>query len=76
MPVTAGVWAVFTAIGEFPHALQDVWARIYSEWFPTSGYELTGGPEILWNESKDTRSPNYKSEIWIPVQKSKEAWTD
>ncbi|MZP31034.1 helix-turn-helix domain-containing protein [Heliobacterium undosum] len=69
LPVDAGTWAVFTAIGEFPKALQDVWARIYSEWFPTSGYELTGGPEILWNESKDTSSPNYKSEIWIPVIK-------
>ncbi|MEL7567405.1 MAG: AraC family transcriptional regulator [Dehalobacterium sp.] len=69
LPVDAGTWAVFTAIGEFPKALQDVWARIYSEWFPTSGYELTGGPEILWNESKDTNRPNYKSEIWIPVIK-------
>ncbi len=69
LPVDAGTWAVFTAIGEFPKALQDVWARIYSEWFPTSGYELTGGPEILWNESKDTSLPNYKSEIWIPVIK-------
>jgi len=49
--------------------LQDVWARIYSEWFPASGYELTGGPEMLWNESKDTSLRNYKSEIWIPVIK-------
>jgi AraC family transcriptional regulator len=69
LPVDAGTWAVFTVIGEFPKALQDVWARIYSEWFPSSGYELTGGPEILWNESKDTSGPNYKSEIWIPVIK-------
>ena len=69
MPVEASTWAVFTAVGEFPKALQDTWAKIYSEWFPTSGYELTGGPEILWNESKDTSLPNYKSEIWIPVVK-------
>ena len=69
LPVESGTWAVFTAIGEFPKALQDVWARIYSEWFPSSGYELTGGPEILWNEGKDTTVPNYKSEIWIPVIK-------
>jgi AraC family transcriptional regulator len=67
--VDAGTWAVFTATGEFPKALQDVWARIYSEWFPASGYELTGGPEMLWNESKDTSLRNYKSEIWIPVIK-------
>lgn len=70
LPVEASTWAVFTAIGEFPKTLQDTWARIYSEWFPSSGYELTGGPEILWNEGKDTTVPDYKSEIWIPVVKS------
>ncbi|HWR23967.1 MAG TPA: AraC family transcriptional regulator [Feifaniaceae bacterium] len=67
LPVPAGTWAVFTATGAFPKALQDVWAQIYSEWFPTSGYQLGGGPELLWNESKDTSRPDYKSEIWIPV---------
>ncbi|NPV93454.1 MAG: AraC family transcriptional regulator [Firmicutes bacterium] len=69
LPVEASTWAVFTAVGYFPKSLQDTWARIYSEWFPTSGYESTGGPEMLWNESKDTSRPDYKSEIWIPVVK-------
>ena len=69
LPVPAGTWAVFTATGPFPKALQDVWAQIYSEWFPTSEYQSTGGPELLWNESKDTSRPDYKSEIWIPVSK-------
>lgn len=67
LPVDASVWAVFTAVGAFPQALQETWARIFAEWLPVSGYELTGGPEILWNESKDTSRPDYKSEIWIPV---------
>lgn len=70
LEVDAASWAVFTVVGEFPKALQDAWARIYAEWFPTSGYELTCGPEILWNESPDTSKTNYKSEIWIPVRKS------
>ena len=69
MEVSASTWAVFTAVGSFPEALQNVWGRIYSEWFPESNYEIAAGPEILWNESKDTSSPNYKSEIWIPVKK-------
>ena len=67
LPVSAATWAVFTAVGPFPKALQDTWARIYAEWFPTSGYQMTGGPELLWNESRDTSLPNYKSELWIPV---------
>ncbi|TVX92054.1 AraC family transcriptional regulator [Paenibacillus agilis] len=69
LDVPASTWAVFTAIGPFPDTLQNVWGRIYSEWFPSSNYQLAEGPEILWNESKDVASPTFKSEIWIPVLK-------
>ncbi|CAM3134324.1 AraC family transcriptional regulator [Paenibacillus taichungensis] len=69
LEVPASMWAVFTSIGPFPGTLQDVWGRIYSEWFPSSDYELSEGPEILWNEHKDTTSLQYRSEIWIPIQK-------
>ncbi|WP_135551333.1 AraC family transcriptional regulator [Paenibacillus cymbidii] len=73
LEVPASTWAVFTAVGPFPETLQNVWGRIYAEWFPSTGYESTGGPELLWNESKDMSSPTYKSEIWIPVRKSEAA---
>ncbi len=69
LEVPALTWAVFEAIGPFPDTLQDVWGRIYSEWFPSSNYEQVDGPEILWNEHKDVTSPTFKSEIWIPVLK-------
>jgi len=69
LEVEANTWAVFESIGPFPETLQNVWGRIYSEWFPSSGYESVEGPEILWNESKDTSNPKYRSEIWIPVKK-------
>lgn len=64
-------WAVFESVGPFPETLQNIWGRIYAEWFPTSGYEQVQGPEILWNEGKDVTSPTFRSEIWIPVQKSR-----
>ncbi|MCR8868317.1 AraC family transcriptional regulator [Peribacillus frigoritolerans] len=67
--VDASTWAVFEAVGPFPETLQNVWGRIYSEWFPSSNYEQREGPEILWNENKDITSPTFKSEIWIPVIK-------
>lgn len=67
--IAASTWAVFESIGPFPETLQNVWGRIYSEWFPASGYETVEGPEILWNESKNTDNPKYRSEIWIPVKK-------
>lgn len=68
LEVPAGLWAVFTAVGAFPSALQDIWGRIYSEWLPSSRYEVAPGPEMLWNEHKDTSRPDYRSEIWLPVQ--------
>jgi len=67
--VPALTWGVFEAVGPFPATLQDVWGRIYSEWLPSSIYEVAQGPEILWNEHKDVTSPNFKSEIWIPIVK-------
>lgn len=67
LEVPAGTWAVFEAVGPFPDTLQNVWGRIYSEWFPSASYELAMGPEILWNESKDVSSPTFRSEIWIPI---------
>ncbi|PEL12479.1 AraC family transcriptional regulator [Bacillus sp. AFS017336] len=69
LEVTASTWAVFEAVGKFPEALQEVWGRIYSEWFPSSNYQQEEGPEILWNEHKDITSPTFKSEIWIPISK-------
>jgi AraC family transcriptional regulator len=71
LEVPALTWAVFEAVGPFPETLQHVWGRIYSEWFPSASYEAARGPEMLWNEGKDVSSPNYRSEIWIPVVKMK-----
>lgn len=68
LKIDAYTWAVFESKGPFPKTLQNVWGRIYSEWFSSSGYEAVEGPEILWNESRDTGDPNYRSEIWIPVR--------
>ncbi len=68
LKIPAGTWAVFEAVGKFPDTLQNVWGRIYSEWLPSSNYEVIEGPEILCNEHKDTAALDYRSEIWIPVK--------
>lgn len=67
--VESGTWAVFESVGPFPETLQNIWGRIYSEWLPSSGYEVVEGPEMLWNESPDISNPAYRSEIWIPVKR-------
>jgi AraC family transcriptional regulator len=71
LEVPALTWAVFEAVGPFPDTLQNVWGRIYSEWFPSSNYELAQGPEMLWNEQKDVSSPTFRSEIWVPVSQKR-----
>jgi AraC family transcriptional regulator len=69
LEVPASTWAVFESTGPFPSTLQETWGRIYSEWFPSSNYQVTEGPEILSIKNKDLTSPAVKCEIWIPVSK-------
>ena len=45
--------------GAMPNAMQDMWHKIVSEFFPTSGYQPT----------YEMDSPDYRSEIWAPVIK-------
>ncbi|MBM7553316.1 AraC family transcriptional regulator [Thalassobacillus pellis] len=67
LEVPALTWAVFESTGPFPGTLQETWGRIYSEWFPSSSYQITEGPELLSIKSEDLTTSSVKSEIWIPV---------
>ncbi|WP_096199920.1 AraC family transcriptional regulator [Bacillus sp. FJAT-45350] len=61
LEIPALTWAIFEVDGDWQQ-VEEHWQRIYSEWLPTSSYELEEGPEIL--ESKDN-----KSEIWISIKR-------
>ncbi len=65
-------WAIFTCVGPMPHAIQDAWKKIYSEWLPSSEYELVPGYDFEYYTGPNTQDADYISEIWIPV-KSKQA---
>ncbi|MFC0562236.1 AraC family transcriptional regulator [Halalkalibacter alkalisediminis] len=60
LEVPSFLWAVFEIDGNW-EKVEEHWQRIYSEWLPSSSYELAEGPEIL--ASKDE-----KSEIWISIK--------
>lgn len=62
-------WVKFECRGKLPESQQNVWKRIFTEWFPTSGYEHDNGPEIEWYSNEDVNSDTYLSEIWIPIKK-------
>src|SRR5690606_27605867 len=67
--VPAASWAVFTSVGPMPHAIQAVFNRIFQEWFPATGYEHAGGPELEVYLDGDTTAADYRCEVWIPVVK-------
>ncbi|MGH2318493.1 AraC family transcriptional regulator [Planococcus sp. SE5232] len=69
--VPAGSWAIFSLEGPFPQKLQDTWGKIFSDWLPSSNYELVDGPEISFNGDMSDLQ-NVYSEIWIPVKKRQE----
>lgn len=50
-------------------AMQDLWHRIVSEFFPTSSYKPTCEMDIEAYSKGDMSDPDYCSEIWIPVEK-------
>jgi len=63
--VPAQTWVVFS---EPKGEMQNLWRRIYSEWFPTSEYEQAEGPafEMYYGQASHQ---NGFGEIWIPVKK-------
>ncbi|KXZ15143.1 hypothetical protein AXI59_04630 [Bacillus nakamurai] len=68
--IRRATWAVFEAIGPVPGAVQNTWERIFSEWFPSTGYEHAGGPEIeVYDAAADITDEKHRTEIWIPVKK-------
>lgn len=68
--IPASTWAIFESIGPMPHAIQEVWNRIFSEWFPSTGYEHAGTPELEVYPDGDANHEDYRCEVWIPIIKN------
>ncbi len=67
IPVPAATWAVFDCTLD---NLQDVTKKIFSEWFPSTGYEHAPAPELEIYLPGDF-SGSMKAQIWMPVVKKK-----
>lgn len=59
----AATWAIFEANGELPEAIQKIYKQFYSEWLPSSGYDLADLPII------ECYLQENKQEIWIAIIK-------
>jgi len=69
VPVKACTWAIFPNEGPFPSTLQNTMAKIYSEWFPSSDYELINAPSFSFTKMDKHKKDYAYSEVWIPVMK-------
>ncbi|TDK63279.1 AraC family transcriptional regulator [Bacillus salipaludis] len=67
LKIPSSKWAVFEVRGAMPHAMQNAWKQIFTEWFPTSGYRHAASPEMEVYPKGDPSGDDYYSEIWIPV---------
>lgn len=67
--IPARTWAVFECIGAMPNAIQEMWGKIESEFFATSGYRSTNEMDMEVYPDGDTDSPDYRCEIWVTVCK-------
>ena len=65
----ARTWATFGEKGKMPDAIQNMWKKIVTEFFPTSEYTSTREFDIEAYPDGDTNSPDYYSEIWVPIKK-------
>lgn len=66
--IEESLWAIFPNQGPFPATLQETYAKIYSEWLPSSDYEIADLPGISFTRY-NSPSENVYSEIWMPVRK-------
>ncbi|HYH04889.1 MAG TPA: AraC family transcriptional regulator [Bacillota bacterium] len=71
LEVPSLLWAVFTTEKynkvDTTKPIQNLWKRIFAEWFPTSGYEHANGPEFeMYYLAEDGME---YCEVWIPVVK-------
>ncbi len=66
--VPESLWAIFSSKGLFPKALQSTWADIFSQWLPSSEYELVDLPQISFTDWLSKDEEKY-SEIWLAIKK-------
>ena len=66
LDIPAETWAVFdTTIND----IQTCWKQIYEEWFPSTGYEHSGRPELEVYLPGDPNDPAMKCQLWVPINK-------
>lgn len=67
--IPARTWIVSECTGAVPESIQKLWHEICTEFFPVSGYKPTYEMDIEAYPAGSMTSPDYRCEIWIPIEK-------
>lgn len=65
--IPAMEWAQFNATGCMPQAIQNLWHRVFAEFFPTSAYRPSGDCDLEVYSDGNMDAPDYRSAIWVAV---------
>ncbi|WP_018749755.1 AraC family transcriptional regulator [Paenibacillus sanguinis] len=70
--IPATTYAIFTTPpanqSEFVASIQQTWDDIFTNWFPTSGYEQVAAPDFEWYDERSWPKEGRQIDIYIPVQ--------
>lgn len=61
--VEAYTWAIFPNEGPFPSTLQETMAKTYSEWLPSSNYEVINAPHFSFTKMDNHKKDYAYSEV-------------
>ncbi|GLC82514.1 hypothetical protein LBYZC6_46280 [Lacrimispora brassicae] len=67
--ISSATWSVFECVEAIPESMTEMKGMIQTEWLPNSGYRQADIPRIEVYPSGNMGSKDYRSEIWIPIQK-------
>lgn len=69
LEIQEGLYAAFNYKGNQIDAAK-YFRKIYTEWLPSSGYELENRPQFeILGEKYKNNNPDSEEEIWIPIKK-------
>lgn len=68
--IPARTWIVAECTGAMLEAIQKLWHEICTEFFPASEYRPTYEMDIEAYPSGNMTSPDYHSQIWIPIERN------
>ncbi|MNN88567.1 Bacterial transcription activator, effector binding domain [compost metagenome] len=77
LSITSQTYAVFESTEamakdvEIGQEVQNVWHRIYSEWFPSVNFEQVEGACLEKYYWLDERQVDSKCEVWIPIKEKR-----